>query len=305
LTAAPESAAALPTESSLAAPPAADTDNRYGEIAPAPVASATPAAAVSPPEPADTNKFAEGWPAIQSALERGELARAHLLLSQWYGDPSLTPEESQQVETLLSQLAGTVVYSTEHQLEPPYMVRSGDTLESIAQQYNVPWQLLAKINGIPAANQVQPGQQLKVVRGPFSAVIETSRNQLTLMLDGRYAGRFSVDASSAPLPEGEWVVADKPMAPLGQTSPYGASMSAATAVARSLRLESAGASAATPGMPITIGSQPPGEARLTGLSGSPAPGSMPASPCFLRVAPSDADELVDILSIGSRVEVRR
>ena len=126
----------------------------------------------SQPQVSSQSSFATSWPIIQGALERQELVEGYDMLSQWYGNPTLSPAEAEQVETLLSQLAGTVVYSTEHRLEPPYTVHAGDTLQTIAQQYDVPWQLLAKINGIPAADMVQPGQQLKVIHGPFSAVVE-------------------------------------------------------------------------------------------------------------------------------------
>ena len=43
-----------------------------------------------------------------------------------------------------------MIYSTEHQLEPARVVKPGETLDTIAKEYNVPSQLLAKINGIPA-----------------------------------------------------------------------------------------------------------------------------------------------------------
>ena len=264
-------------------------------------AAATNPAPMSASDKVGVSSFAESWPVIQAALERGELARAHLLLSQWYEDPSLTSAESQQVETLLSQLAGTVVYSTEHQLEPAYVVQPGETLETIAQKYIVPWQLLAKINGIPAANQVRPGQTLKVIRGPFSAVVELNRQQLTLMLDGRYAGKFPINvAPGTTLPAGEWVVEEKPALPAEQASPYAAASPAQPAVARSLQLRNVTTIDPTNrGIEITIGSAP-----AMGMGGMPS-AQQPASPYLVRVAPHDADELADILSVGSPVEIRR
>ena len=133
---------------------------------------------------------------FKAALERQELVAAHEMLSSWYGNPSLTPAESQQVEVLLSQLAGTVVYSTEHRLEPPYTVHAGDTLQTIAQQYDVPWQLLAKINGIPAAEH---GAARPAAEGRPRSVLgrgRTRQEPMTLMLDGRYAGRFPITIPS-------------------------------------------------------------------------------------------------------------
>ena len=109
-----------------------------------PVASPLGAAPTSlPTAPADAT-FAASWPAIQSALDRRDLKQAHQLLSKWHGNETLSPAESQKVESLLGQLAGTVIYSTEHQLEPARVVKPGETLDTIAKEYNVPSQLLGQ-----------------------------------------------------------------------------------------------------------------------------------------------------------------
>ncbi len=177
------------------------------------------------------------------------------MLSQWYGNPNLSPAEADRVETLLSQLAGTVVYSTESRLEPPYTVRAGDTLQTIAQQYQVPWQLLAKINGIPAANLVQPGQQLKVIHGPFAAIVELQKSQLTLELGGRYAGRFPITAEpTAAQSEGEWVLEQKLVNPTtAATGIVNTSYDATAPVDRVLVLRSESPTAAATAISITGG----------------------------------------------------
>jgi LysM repeat protein len=249
--------------------------------------------------------LAASWPEIQTALSQGKLSQAHQLLSKWYDDPSLTPPERENVEALLSQLAGTVVYSTEHQLEPARVVKPGETLETIAQEYNVPWQLLAKINGIPSVDQVRPGQELKVVRGPFSAVVDLNRSQLTLMVDGRYAGKFPITVpTGSVVSEGEWVVQGKPEA-RASSSAYGLRQpsTASATGSRQLFLMSAEATSPTTGSPLLIGSSPalvPDWQRVA-AGGQAVTGHAP----YLAVSPSDAEELADILSIGSRVVVRR
>jgi LysM repeat protein len=232
------------------------------------------------------SQFAASWPAIQTALERGELARGHHLLSQWFGDRSLSPAEAERVETLLSQLAGTVIYSNEHRLEPPRSVRAGETLELIAKEYGVPWQLLAKINSIPASDQVRPGQELKVVRGPFHAAVDLSRKQVVLQVDGRYAGKFSVfETSAAAADEGEWVVVQKTASPA--QSAYQRTASGTDRILNLARMQVD---------PMTT--------QITIGSGGSAAGAVPSRPTIV-VAPRDAEELSDILSIGSRVVIRR
>lgn len=225
--------------------------------------------------PAAAPGFAAAWQAVEMALERDELTRAHRMLSQWRAEPNLSPAERQQVEGLLSQLAGSVVYSNEHRLEPAYVVQPGETLATIAEDYNVPWQLLAKINGVATADGVQPGQQLKVIRGPFNAEVDLARNEVVLLLDDRYAGRFPVQVEGQAPTTGEWRVGQK-------------------------RLDA-------PNQPVVGEGQKVVLENLTGeqveLSAGPTPPL--GARGRLTIASSDLADLYDILSVGSAVTVRR
>jgi LysM repeat protein len=246
-----------------------------------------------PPAAAAQQSFATTWPEIQAVLNQGNLARAHELLSPWHNHPSLTPTDAEMVDTLLSQLAGTVIYSNEHQLEPAYVARPGDTLDSVARECNVPWQLLAKINGIASAGELQPGQELKVVRGPFSAVIDVGRKQLTLMVGQRYAGEFPITVPAvAAVGEGQWIVETKDVVPAEEVT-QSAYTPGAAAVDRAIVLRA-----------DSPAGSPASAAKLTiASSGGTANSSSP--PPAIRLSPQDAEELSDILSIGSRVVIRR
>lgn len=117
----PTPVAVATTETTAPITPIVPDADRYGMGATEPVAAiptpATPPAAANPMTTAVTSSaaapvaataaaqsFASSWPEIQGALERQELVAAHEKLSQWYGNPSLSPAEKQQVESLLSTL---------------------------------------------------------------------------------------------------------------------------------------------------------------------------------------------------------
>jgi hypothetical protein len=137
--------------------------------------------------------------AAQTLASQGKLIEALRELSRWYAHPAVPPEDQTQLVDFLGQLAGTVIYSRKSFLAAPYTVRAGDSLESVAAEYQVPWQLLAKINGIDNPNNLMPGQELKVVRGPFTAQLtqeNAGRAWLAMFVDGLYAGRFPV--------QGQW-----------------------------------------------------------------------------------------------------
>jgi LysM repeat protein len=234
--------------------------------------------------------FSAARVAVQSALDRGELSQALLLLSDWYGDPSLSQNEATEVQGLLSQLAGSVIYSIEHRLEPPYMVQAGEKLEDIAQKHNVPWQLLAKINGITNPDSLQPGQQLKVVRGPFSARIDLSERKLVLMLDRRYAGQFAVDIEpTTSIEEGYWAVNQKLLTPgsIGMINPVASTSSEE----RSILLTS------------TAGGN--GQVTILRGPGAASPAATDPTGRVIQLRGSDVEDVYDILSLGSQVMIRR
>jgi LysM repeat protein len=156
-------------------------------------------------------EFAASMRAAQPLLASGKLVEGLRELSKWYDHPALSPADQSQLVELLGQLAGTVIYSRDPWLGPPYVVQPGDTLESVAEQCQVPWQLLAKINGIEDPKQLNPGEQLKIIRGPFEAQLNLQEHWLALFVDGLYAGRFAVQGGQeTPKPNGTYPVAKFP-----------------------------------------------------------------------------------------------
>jgi hypothetical protein len=173
------SAATLPPASSLAPPVDALPDSR----------SSSSVAKVA----AAKGSFTDAWQDAQRLLGDGKLLEAHALLSAWYGNPDLAPADELRLVELLGKLAGTIIYAKEtHLLEQAHITRENETLKSIADQYGVPARLLAKINGIDEQQPLRPGEKLKVVRGPFDAVVDLQRKEVSLLLRGQYAGRFKI-----------------------------------------------------------------------------------------------------------------
>jgi hypothetical protein len=161
----------------------------------APAAAAGEASFTSPPPASPAGQpsaFASAWADAHDKLSGGRYAEALAVLSAWYDDPTLGLEESQRLEDLLGQLAGTVIYSQEDLLLPPHIVAPGDNLQAIAMTVGVPWQLLGKINGVDDPASLLPGEALKMIRGPFDAVVSVSRRRLSLQLGGNYAGSFPI-----------------------------------------------------------------------------------------------------------------
>jgi len=263
------------------------------------VAPQTPAASFNETVPTATNAipeantglgatdFAAAIEGIQRQLEQGDVASAHLELSRWYDDPRLSAIEHQDLMRILDRVAGSVIYSNQHNLlVPAYVVQPGDTLQSIAEKFQVPWQLLAKINGVDPT-QLPLGAELKVVPGPFDVVIDLDEFLLTLYVQGRYAGRFRIGVGQEQsTPVGEYVVQQKLENPIY----YGPDQQIA---------------ADDPTNPL-------GERWIDlgngfGIHGTNNPESIgkAESRGCVRLSPADVADVYDILSVGSRVVIRR
>ena len=251
-------------------------------------------------EVAQPSLFAATQLAVRAALDRGELSQALLLLSDWYDDPSLSRQEAREVQNLLSQLAGPVIYSTEPRLEALYRVQAGETLPDIAKKYDVPKQLLAKINGIGAATQLQGGQELKVLCGPFSAIVDISRRKITLMLDRRYAGQFAIEFDPSISVEGQWVVNQKLLTP----AEVGFGAAASTALGAATTPTAATAAGEDRSLTLSNSSGESSQLVILRGSGRSSPPSEPASR-VIRLKTHDVADVFDILSLGSKVTIRR
>ncbi len=212
---------------------------------------------------------------------QGALRRAHRLLSSLYGNPDVPPEMTRHINEMLDQMAGMVIYSRQHLLEKPYRVQQGDTLERIADSYGVTSTLLARINGIHDARDLRPDRDLKVVRGPFSAVISLERHDLALMLGDRYAGRFVIGIGREHPPvEGTYYVREK--------APYHAPDCAVAGMNPMGKFW------------IDLGNQ-------IGIHGTSDPSRLGRNDGYgsIFLSDRDIDDVYGILSIGSKVVIQR
>lgn len=241
-------------------------------------------------QPSFSEQFVNVMRGAKGRLDAGQFGQAHLELTNYYCSGRLAPYESRVLGELLDQLGGTVVYSRDHLLEPPYRVQPGDTVDRVAAAYSVTPELLAKINGLGVQRELTPGQELKVVRGPFEAVVDLSRYEMTLLVGGRYAGRFriGVGRDRGGL-EGVFQVREKRIRPVY----YGPDrVMAADDPANPLggRLLNLGTVTEPWGIHGTDNAKNVGCSEGRGT---------------ICLAQRDIDDVFDILAVGSRVTVRR
>jgi len=226
--------------------------------------------------------FASAWADAHEKLGAGRYAEALTALSVWYDDPALGLEESQRLEDLLGQLAGTVIYSQQDLLLPPHVVAPGETLDTVAGPLGVSPRLLAKINGVDDPQRLVPGEHLKLIRGPFDAVVSVSRRRISLQLNGAYAGSFPAIVGRRYLDK---VGASLPVVDVQRGAAENAAIQTGTATLRkSIVLED--------GLVIEAVDDP-----LAVADAAPQ--------TSLVMSARDLDEMLDILGPASRILVRQ
>ena len=162
-------------------------------VLPLPSASEMPENTVSAPAAqnvSDDQAVREYLKIASEKMQKGEALEVLRAMSRFYGDSRYSAEDLAKLTNILVQAATQVIYSQQSFLEPAYVIQPGDTLEKIAAQYQIPVEFIARVNGIQAPYELQPGTQLKVVRGPFQAIVWLDRHEMVLTLRGLFAGRF-------------------------------------------------------------------------------------------------------------------
>ncbi len=142
--------------------------------------------------------------------QAGELRAALAMLTAYYDSPELGYDERTDLVDILDALCKEVIYSKRHLLGPAYVVNPQDTVASVAQAHHISPEFLNAINGLGDSKALVPGSKLKVVEGPFRAVVSLSRGELTLFLGDLYAARFPFSTGKEPAPRtGNFAVVDR------------------------------------------------------------------------------------------------
>lgn len=194
-------------------------------------------AAVSPEsETPDESPDATGVPVFAStgavrdtilagydALEHNRPVDARRLLSVALLDPACAPGDRAPLRTALSAISERLLFSPtiagDDPLVTKYVVEPGDALSRIARKTGaaVDWRFIQRVNRISDPRRIRVGQTLKIVKGPFHAVVDKSDYRLDLFAQVPSAeGGGLVYVRSFPVglgelgstPTGSWVVRD-------------------------------------------------------------------------------------------------
>ncbi|MFP4106385.1 MAG: L,D-transpeptidase family protein [Phycisphaerae bacterium] len=166
-------------------------------------APAQPSAKLS--APMATNAFNEGLK-LQS---EGKLVAARTLLSQALVSGHLNSRQAKQSREALQDLAERTIFSKRVYPDDPYCfeyrVKPGEILagkKGIIRRMNlrIPYQTILEINRIGADRSIQAGQKIKLVRGPFHAVVDKSDCLMDIYLHDIFIQRIPVGIGKRDTP---------------------------------------------------------------------------------------------------------
>jgi lipoprotein-anchoring transpeptidase ErfK/SrfK len=153
----------------------------------------------------------------RAAFDAGQWVRARQLLSDALHSGRLSAAETQATREVLSQISQATIFSRKAFGDDPqaltYAVKPGDRLTSVAAAHGVSWELLCRINGISDPRKVRAGQTMKIINGPFHAVVNKSKFRMDIYL-GLPGEAGSAFVASYPVglgrddstPVGTWLV---------------------------------------------------------------------------------------------------
>ncbi|HZW09819.1 MAG TPA: L,D-transpeptidase family protein [Phycisphaerales bacterium] len=148
-----------------------------------------------PPAPSELSRVTT---AADQRLAANDPVGARSILSRALGDERLSEGDRSQLRARLTELNQDLLFSSKVVAGDPmvetYAIGSGDRLSTLPAKLGLAtdWRLIQRVNGISDPNRIQLGQKLKLVRGPFHAVVHKNDYRLDL-----YAG--------APEDEGAWM----------------------------------------------------------------------------------------------------
>ncbi|MDP7400487.1 MAG: L,D-transpeptidase [Phycisphaerales bacterium] len=141
-------------------------------------------------------------------------------LSDALGSGGLDEARASEVRVALAQLSETLVFGSGVAQRDPFarefIIPEGGVLAKIAQNQTngLHWKFLARINGISSPNRIRSGQRLKLLDGPFHAVVDKSAYRLDLWMgqedDRVYVRSFNVGLGrDNRTPEGQFQVSSR------------------------------------------------------------------------------------------------
>lgn len=119
-------------------------------------------------------------------VNQNDRVAARRLLSQTLNNSNLSDRDAQLLRSELTAINDVLVFGPVVSPNDPmceeYKIQSGDSLSVIARRRELAthWKLIQRVNRISNPSRIRLGQTLKLVRGPFHAVVHKSTHRMDI-----------------------------------------------------------------------------------------------------------------------------
>lgn len=141
---------------------------------------------------------------------KDEIMRLRDLSQVYWTQPAQRPAMQKEID----ELAKKIYFQKGTHYLPGHKIAPGDELRKIAREHDVPWEYMARMNQVNPA-KIRAGDTLKIIKGPFSAVVDLSDFELIVHNRGYYVCRFPVcTGKNNSTPRGTFKVKNKEVNPV-------------------------------------------------------------------------------------------
>ena len=121
-------------------------------------------------------------------MDAGDLLNARRILSAALVAGSLSDADATAAKSMLSTISQTLVFSpkpfADDEFGGTYTVQPGELLTKIAAAHEVTWQFLCRINGLSDPKRLRANATIKVIKGPFYAMVEKHKFNMEIWIGG-------------------------------------------------------------------------------------------------------------------------
>jgi lipoprotein-anchoring transpeptidase ErfK/SrfK len=116
----------------------------------------------------------------------GKTLQARKILNDALLSGTLSAPEADAARAQIAELNQSIIFSTtrfaDDEFGGTYSVQPGDVLQRIASRFDVTPEVLQKLNGLSDPRKLRAGATIKVIRGPFHAVVSKKRFEIDLYI---------------------------------------------------------------------------------------------------------------------------
>jgi hypothetical protein len=153
----------------------------------------------------------------KARMDANDLLGARRVLNTALVSGNLNDADQASAKAMMAEISKTIVFSSKRFADDEYggsySVQPGESLQKIARQHDVTWELLCRLNGLSDPKRLRAGATIKVLKGPMHAIVTKKKFTMDIYF-GAPSGPDSMYVTTFPVglgrddstPTGKWMI---------------------------------------------------------------------------------------------------